>query len=96
MLNNMNKKSFEKLLEDKKILWNDMVKITIINPFKKRWEFWKQNYLSFDGALGYKKGDNIVNLCVNDTDNTFKCVQLYFDFEQIIGIEKLRINKIQW
>lgn len=92
----MNKKSFEKLLEDKKILWNDMVKITIINPFKKRWEFWKQNYISFDGALGYIKGDNIVNLCVNDTDNTFKCVQLYFDFEQIIGIEKLRINKIQW
>ena len=85
----MNKKSFERLLEDKKILWNDMVKITIINPFKKRWEFWKENHLSFDGALGYKKGDNIVNLCVNDRDDAFKCVQLYFDFEQIIGIEKI-------
>ena len=51
MLNNMDKKSFEKLLEDKKILWNDMVKITIINPFKKRWEFWKPNNIAFDGAL---------------------------------------------
>ena len=36
----MNKKSFEYLLEYKKILWNDMVKITIINPFKKKCEFW--------------------------------------------------------
>ena len=35
----MKKKSFENLLEYKKILWNDMVKITIINPFKKKWEF---------------------------------------------------------
>lgn len=86
----MNKKSFELLLKDKKILWNDMVKITITNPFKKRWEFWKENHLSFDGALGYKKGDNVVNLCINDSNDNFKTINVYFDFEQIIGIEKLR------
>lgn len=86
----MNKKSFENLLEEKKILWNDMVKITIINPFKKRWEFWKDNHLSFDGALGYTKEDNVVNLCINDPDDNFKCINLYFDFEQIIGIKKLQ------
>lgn len=85
----MNKNSFELLLKDKKILWNDMVKITIINPFKKRWEFWKENHLSFDGALGYKKGDNIVNLCINDPNDNFKAIDVYFDFEQILGIEKL-------
>ena len=85
----MNKRSFERLLEDKKILWNDMVKITIINPFKKRWEFWKENHLSFDGALGYKKADNIVNLYINDPNDKFKSIAVYFDFEQIIGIEKI-------
>ena len=85
----MNKKSFELLLQHKKILWNDIVKITITNPFKKRWEFWKENHLSFDGALGYKKGDNIVNLCINDPNDNFKTIDIYFDFEQILGIEKL-------
>lgn len=86
----MNKKAFENLLKDKKILWNDMVKITIINPFKKRWEFWKENHLSFEGALGYKKGDNMVDLCTSDPNDSFKSIFLYFDFEQIIGIEKLK------
>jgi hypothetical protein len=86
----VNKKAFENLLKDKKILWNDMVKITIINPYKKRWEFWKENHLSFEGALGYKKGDNIVNLCINDPNDNFKSIFVYFDFEQIIGIEKMK------
>lgn len=90
----MNKKSFEKLLEDKKILWNDMVKITIINPFNKRWEFWKQNYLSFDGTLGYKKGDNMVNLYIKNPIDNFTSLSVYFDFEQIIGIEKLKNIKL--
>ena len=67
----MNKKSFEYLLEYKKILWNDMVKITIINPFKKKWEVWKENTLSFDGALGYKKGDNMVKLYIKNPIDDF-------------------------
>lgn len=79
----MNKKAFEKLLEEKKIYPIDMVKITIINPHKKIWEFWKQNLLSFEGSFTYNKGDNIVDLCT--IDHT-----LYFDVEQIIGIKKLQ------
>ena len=78
----MNKKAFEKILEEKKIYPFDMVKITIINPHKKIWEFWKQNLLSFEGSIGYKKGDNMIDL--HTRDHT-----LYFDVEQIIGIKKL-------
>ena len=89
----MKRETFEKILEENEIWWNDIVKIIIINPFKKRWEFWKPNNISFDGALGYKKGDNMVNLCIIDPDDTFNCVDLYFDFEQIIGIKKYEKNK---
>ena len=84
----MKKESFEKLLIDKDITWNDIVTITIMNPFKKKWDFWEPSYISFDGALGYKLGDDMVNICVNDPKNTFDCIDLYFDFEQIIGIKK--------
>ena len=84
----MKRENFEKILEENEIWWNDMVKVTIINPFKKRWEFWKPNHISFDGALGYKKGDNMVSLCVIDPDDTFNCIDLHFDFERIIGIKK--------
>ena len=48
-----------------------MVKITIINPFKKKWEVWKENTLSFDGALGYKKGDNMVKLYIKNPIDDF-------------------------
>lgn len=31
----------------------------------------------------------MVSLCVVDTDDTFNCVDLHFDFEQVIGIKKI-------
>ena len=86
----MNKKAFEKILEEKKIYPIDMVKITIINPHKKIWEFWKQNLLSFEGSIGYKKGDNMIDLCTLDPNDSFKPIFLYFDIEQIIVIKKLQ------
>ena len=84
----MTRESFEKILEDKGITWNDIVTIVIINPFKRRWKFWEPASISFKGALGYIKGDNVVNMCIEDPINNFKSIDLYFDFEQIIGIKK--------
>ena len=84
----MKRESFEEILENNDITWNDLVTIVIINPFKKKWKFWEPKCIAFDGALGYHKGDNVVDLCVADPINDFKSINLYFDFEQIIGIKK--------
>jgi hypothetical protein len=43
--------------------------------------------LTFVGALGYKKRDNHVNLMIEKDD--CRCVDIYFEFNQIVGIEKI-------
>ena len=84
----MNRETFIDIIEKNDILWNDIVTITILNRFKKRWEFWKPNMLSFNGALGFKYSDNFVSLCTDDPNDKFGCVYLYFNFDEIIGIKK--------
>ena len=84
----MTKETFIKILENNDILWNDLVTITIINPFRKIWEFWKPKILNFNGALGFTYEDDVVGLCVENPDEVFKPITIYFNFEQIIGINK--------
>ena len=84
----MTKNTFIKVLEDNDILWNDIVTVTILNPFKKRWEFWKPNMFSFNGALDFTYDDSVVGLCTEVPEDNFRTTFLHFDFEQIISIEK--------
>lgn len=89
----MNKKTFIKILEDKDIIWNDLVTLYVTNPLKRRWEFWKPNMLSYHGALGFTLRDNAVQMCVEDPNDEFNSIFLYFNFEEIIGIEKDKKQK---
>ena len=84
----MNRETFIDIIEKSDILWNDIVTISILNRFKKRWEFWKPNMVSFNGALGFHYNDNSVSLCTDDPNDKFGCVHLYFNFDEIIGIKK--------
>ena len=94
----MTKETFEKLLEEKDITWNDIVIIHILNP-NFRWSLFKKypKTISFNGALGYTKSQNYVTI-VTDPENqkkrsSFKCDFLTFDFSQIVGIERTTIRK---
>lgn len=93
----MTKETFEKLLEDKDITWNDIVIIHVLNP-NFRWSLFKKypKTISFKGALGYTKKQNYVEL-VTETENPnklslFRSDFLTFDFSQIVGIERTTIR----
>lgn len=94
----MTKETFEKLLEDNDITWNDIVIIHVLNP-NFRWSLFKKypKTISFKGALGYTKKQNYVEL-VTEPENLnkkslFRCDFLTFDFNQIVGIERTTIRK---
>lgn len=92
----MTKSQFIKLLEDKNITWNNIVNLIVVNPHyvEKRWfEFWKSNIpktIKFYGALGFCLSDKYVGLTVDDIDDKFNCVEMRFDFREIVGIEKIK------
>lgn len=82
----MTKELFEKLLEDNDISWNDKIVITILNPFRKWYEFWKKpKIFKFNGYLLYHIGDEIVFVSVIDENG--KTIDIHFDFNEIINIE---------
>ena len=84
------------MLEDKYIIWNNLVNLIVINPHytKRRWfEFWKHNIpktIKFYGALGFCLPDNYVSLMVQDETNEFDCFSMRFDFKEIVSIEKIK------
>ena len=95
----MTKRQFIDMLEDKDIIWNNLVNLIVINPHyvERRWfEFWKPNIpktIKFYGALGFSLPDNYVGLMVQDEDNDSelaKCFEMRFDFKEIVGIEKIK------
>ena len=93
----MTKETFEQLLEDNDITWNDIVIIHILNP-NFRWSLFKKypKTISFKGALGYTKKQNHVEL-VTEPENPkkvslFRSDFLTFDFSQIVGIERTTIR----
>lgn len=95
----MTKETFEKLLEDNDITWNDIVIIHVLNP-NFRWSLFKKypKTISFKGALGYTKKQNYVEL-VTEPENPnkrslFISDFLTFDFSQIVGIERTTMRKI--
>ena len=86
----MTKKIFEEIINEHNITWNDMVTITVVNPKYVKTIFnWSRQpkVLRFYGALGYCKNDSNVSLMTQD-ENTGKCYNLYFSFNEIIGIKK--------
>ena len=87
----MTQEIFEAILKDSRITWNDIVEITIINPYYKRSWFKAKSSpktIVFEGALGYHKGDKFVNLCI-DADDRVGTRELYFEFKDILGINKI-------
>lgn len=94
----MTKETFEKLLEENDITWNDIVIIHILNP-NFRWSLFKKypKTISFNGALGYTKSQNYVTI-VTDPENPnklslFSSDFLTFEFSQIIGIERTTLQR---
>jgi len=86
----MTKKIFEKILKENNITWNDLVTLTVVNPkYVKNIFNWSRQpkVLHFYGALGYHKNDNSVSLMSYD-ENIGKSYELYFSFEEIIGIKR--------
>lgn len=83
----MTKETFDMLLDELDISFNDRVEITIINPYRKWWKFWKPKTLSFRGVLYYIYDCKYVGILayeIDGVDNRF-----LFDFEQVIGINKI-------
>jgi hypothetical protein len=86
----MTKELFDKQLEEDDISWNDNVNITIINPFRKWWEFWKPKTYTLKGLLNYTVNDDIVSLYIKDNYNCYnKLAPLYltFDYNMIVNIK---------
>ena len=92
----MTKRQFIDMLEDKYIIWNNLVILIVVNPHyvERRWfEFWKPNIpktIKFYGALGFCLPDNYVGLVVKDEPIGTKCFNMRFDFKEIVGIEKVK------
>ena len=85
------------MLEDKHIIWNNLVNLIVVNPHyaERQWfEFWKPNIpktIKFYGALGFCLPDNYVGLMTQDeTTIGSECFQMRFDFKEIVGIEKVK------
>lgn len=88
----MTQKIFENILEEKNITWNDLVTLTVVNPkYVKNIFNWSRQpkVIRFYGALGYCKHDKDVSIMTQDK-NTGECYELYFSFDEIIGIKKER------
>lgn len=85
----MTRTTFEKILIEKDILWNDLVEIEVFNPNYVKTFFGKYpKTIKFFGALDYRYGDNDVALCVEDEQRPFETKFIYFNFEQILNIVK--------
>ena len=82
----MTKEFFEKLCEDNDISWNDKVVITVYNPFKKWYKFREPKFYKFNGYLLYHDGDE--NVKVSVVSGKYKITDVFYDFEQILNIEK--------
>lgn len=91
----MTKETFETTLQNRDILWNDMVTLIIYNPqYKgenKWWQFWKPvipQFVALSGALGYHQNDTNVNICVSDGE--WKTKNMFFNFNEIFDIVKMK------
>ena len=92
----MTKRQFIDMLEDKDIIWNNLVNLIVVNPHytERRWfKFWKPSIpktIKFYGALGFCLSDNYVGLMTQDETIGSECFQMRFDFKEIVGIEKVK------
>ena len=87
----MTRESFEKALMDNEIWRNSMVELEVLNPNHKSALFnLCPKTITFVGALGHRQNDPNVKLCTLGNDGPFSTKDLYFDFEQIVGIRKIK------
>ena len=81
----MTKETFDRILNDYGILWNDIVVIEVLNPNYKKTLFRKYpKTITFEGALSYFKNSKHVDLFSEESH--LKINILHFDFEQIVNI----------
>ena len=86
----MTRESFEKILMDNEIWWNNMVELEVFNPNYKRTLFGLYpKTITFAGALGYRENDPNISLRVKSNDEPCSTKVLYFDFGQIVGIRSI-------
>ena len=90
----MTHQTFEETINNRNILWNDMVILTIYNPQYKGknrwWQFWKPvipRFITIEGAICYQLNDNVVSICVEDSK--YKTKKMYFEFNEIFDINIL-------
>ena len=87
----MTRESFEKILMDNEIWWNNMVELEVFNPYYKKILFGPYpKTITFVGALGYRENDPNVSLRTEGDDGPWSTKVLYFDFNQIVGIRKIK------
>ena len=90
----MTKKTFDKLIKERNILWNDLVELEVFNPNYTKAFFGKYpKTIKFQGALGYHLNDTNLDLCVDD--GPLKTKILYFDFAQVLNIRRLTEKEIK-
>ena len=90
----MTRETFERILRERNILWNDLVELEVFNPNYVITFFGKYpKTIKFQGALGYHLGDSNLDLCVDD--GPLKTKTIYFDFEQVLNIRRLTEKEIK-
>lgn len=90
----MTKETFDKLIKERNILWNDLVELEVFNPNYTKTFFGKYpKTIKFQGALGYHLNDTNLDLCVDD--GPLKTKTLYFDFAQVLNIRRLTEKEIK-
>jgi hypothetical protein len=90
----MTRETFEQILKERNILWNDLVELEVFNPNYVKTLFGKHpKTIKFQGALGYHLGDSNLDLCVDD--GPLKTKTIYFDFEQVLNIRRLTDKEIK-
>ena len=90
----MTKETFDKLIKERNILWNDLVELEVFNPNYTKTFFGKDpKTIKFQGALGYHLNDTNLDLCVDD--GPLKTKTIYFDFAQVLNIRCLTEKEIK-
>lgn len=90
----MTKETFDKLIKERNILWNDLVELEVFNPNYTKTFFGKYpKTIKFQGAFGYHLNDTNLDLCVDD--GPLKTKTIFFDFEQVLNIRRLTEKEIK-
>lgn len=79
----------EKLYNSKKTFIKILVRLGILKYKRALFGSYPKT-ITFVGALGYRKNDPNVSLWTEGDDGPCSTKVLYFDFDQIVGIRKIK------